>query len=323
MTTSVGTNASAATAVLNVLPDVNITPTKTVGSTTVAVGGTTSFTLVVTNAGPSTLTGSINDSIPAQFTATSVSSTVNGSASVSGLSISGSLVAGSVTIASGGTVTVTVNVTGVASGSYTNTLSVLVPVGTTNNGSSTATVSGTVTNVVNITPSKTVGSTTVAVGGTTSFTLVVTNAGPSTLTGSINDTIPGQFTATGVSSAVNGSATVTGLTTSGSLVSGSVTIASGGTVTVTIQVTGIATGSYTNTLSVLVPAGTTNNGSSTATVAGTVTNVVNITPTKTVGSTTVAVGGTTSFTLVVTNAGPSTLTGSINDTIPGQFTARA
>jgi hypothetical protein len=111
-----------------------------------------------------------------------------------------------------------------------------------------------------------------------------------------------------ISSAVNGSASTASFRLSGSTFAGSVTIASGGTVTVTIEVTAISTGSYTNTLTVLVPAGTTNLGSTTATCAGcTVTNVVNITTSKTVGSSTVAVGLTTSFTLVVSNAGPGTL----------------
>ena len=66
----------------------------------------------------------------------------------------------------------------------------------------------------------------------------MSNAGPSTLTGSINDVIPAQLTATGVSSAVNGSASTANFSLTGTTFAGSVTIASGGTVTVTIQVTG-------------------------------------------------------------------------------------
>ena len=62
---------------------------------------------------------------------------------------------------------------------------------------------------------------------------------------------------------------------------------SGGTVTVTIEVTAISTGTYTNTLTVLVPATTINLGATESAVAGTVVNVVNITPSKLVGSVTV------------------------------------
>ena len=123
----------------------------------------------------------------------------------------------------------------ITTGSYTNTLTVLIPAGTTNNGSTSATAVGTVTNVVNLGVSKAVGSSTVAVGGTTSFTLVVSNAGPGTLSGSLSDTIPSQLTTTGarISSAVNGSASTASFGLSGSTFAGSVTIASGGTVTVT------------------------------------------------------------------------------------------
>ena len=134
----------------------------------------------------------------------------------------------------------------------------VVPAGTTNNGATTAQVPGTVSSVVNLSPSKVVGSSTVAVGLTTSFTLVVSNAGPSTFTGSLSDAIPAQVTATlaGITSAVNGSASTANFSLSGSVFAGSVTLASGGTVTVSIVVTGVSAGNYTNTLAVLVPAGT-------------------------------------------------------------------
>jgi hypothetical protein len=228
-----------------------------------------------------------------------------------------------VTIASGGTVTVTIEVTAISTGTYTNTLTVLVPAATINLGATherrwlarwpTWSTSA---------PSKLVGSVTVAQGLTTSFTLVVSNAGPGTLTGSLNDSIPANFSTTlaRVASAVNGSASTANFSVSGSgAFAGSVTIASGGTVTVTIEVTAISTGTYTNTLTVLVPATTINLGATQSAVAGTVVNVVNITPSKLVGSVTVAQGLTTSFTLVVSNAGPGTLTGSLNDSIPANF----
>ena len=77
--------------------------------------------------------------------------------------------------------------------------------------------------------------------------------------------------------------------------------------------TAISTRTYTNTLTVLVPATTINLGATQSAVAGTVVNVVNITPSKLVGSVTVAQGLTTSFTLVVSNTGPGTLTGGLND----------
>jgi hypothetical protein len=85
-----------------------------------------------------------------------------------------------------------------------------------------------------------------------------------------------------------------------------VTIASGGTVTVTIEVTAISTGTYTNTLTVLVPAATINLGATHERrwLARWPTWSTSA-PSKLVGSVTVAQGLTTSFTLVVSNAGPA------------------
>jgi uncharacterized repeat protein (TIGR01451 family) len=110
-----------------------------------------------------------------------------------------------VTVPTGGTVTVTVVVLATAANGYTNTVTLTPLAGVTNLGSSTATAPGTAT--VQVTPSltKTAASTTIAVGGTTSFTIVIGNAGPSTLTtASIVDTLPSNLTATQVSSATGG-----------------------------------------------------------------------------------------------------------------------
>jgi uncharacterized repeat protein (TIGR01451 family) len=108
-------------------------------------------------------------------------------------------------------VTVTVVVLATAANGYTNTVTLTPLVGVTNLGSSTATAPGTAT-VQHVTPSltKTAGSTTIAVGGTTSFTIVIGNAGPSTLTtASIVDTLPSNLTAyTVVSSTTGGGASV-------------------------------------------------------------------------------------------------------------------
>jgi uncharacterized repeat protein (TIGR01451 family) len=123
-------------------------------------------------------------------------------------------------------VTVTVVVLATAANGYTNTVTLTPLAGVTNLGSSTATAPGTAT--VQVTPSltKTAASTTIAVGGTTSFTIVIGNAGPSTLTtASIVDTLPSNLTATVVSSATGGGATVpTAFNLSGTTVRGSVTI---------------------------------------------------------------------------------------------------
>jgi uncharacterized repeat protein (TIGR01451 family) len=322
------TNLGSSTATAPGTATVQITPslTKAVASSTIAVGGTTSFTIVIGNTGPSTMTtASIVDTLPSNLTATQVSSDTGGGATVpTAFNLSGTTVRGSVTIPTGGTVTVTVVVQATGANGYTNTVTLTPLVGVTNLGSSTATAPGTAT--VQITPSltKAVASSTIAVGGTTSFTIVIGNTGPSTMTtASIVDTLPSNLTATQVSSDTGGGATVpTAFNLSGTTVRGSVTIPTGGTVTVTVVVQATGANGYTNTVTLTPLVGVTNLGSSTATAPGTAT--VQITPslTKAVASSTIAVGGTTSFTIVIGNTGPSTMTtASIVDTLPSNLTA--
>ena len=320
------TNLGSSTATVPGTVSSVVTPslTKTVGSSTVAAGATTSFTIVIGNAGPSTLTtASIVDSMPANFAVSAVNATPAGGASVvSGLS--GTSVSGSVTIPVNGTISVVVNVTAIGAGTYINTVTLSPLSGTTNLGSSTATVPGTVSSVVTPSLTKTVGSSTVAAGATTSFTIVIGNAGPSTLTtASIVDSMPANFAVSAVNATpAGGASVVSGL--SGTSVSGSVTIPVNGTISVVVNVTAIGAGTYINTVTLSPLSGTTNLGSSTATVPGTVSSVVTPSLTKTVGSSTVAAGATTSFTIVIGNAGPSTLTtASIVDSMPANFAVSA
>ena len=94
--------------------------------------------------------------------------------------------------------------------------------------------------------SKTVGSSTIAANGTTSYTIVIGNAGPNVMTtASVVDTLPAGVTtsAAGIVATPAGGASVpTAFTIAGTSVSGSVTIPVNGTVTVVIQVTATVAG---------------------------------------------------------------------------------
>jgi uncharacterized repeat protein (TIGR01451 family) len=119
LTTSVGTNSITVSAVIGVIPTVNLSVAKLSNTTTVATGATTTFSFVISNAGPSTLTNaSFVDTLPSQFgNAQSLGSAVSGSAVTGTFTISGTTIQGSVTIPSGGLVTVTVQVTAISTGS--------------------------------------------------------------------------------------------------------------------------------------------------------------------------------------------------------------
>ncbi|MBK8072817.1 MAG: DUF11 domain-containing protein [Ramlibacter sp.] len=158
---------------------------------------------------------------------------------------------------------------------------------------------------------KTAGNLTPSAGGTLTYSLVISNAGPSTATGaSFADNLPaGLGTITNVVTQVSALATTASFVTSTSSLVGSVTIPSGGGVTVTLQVSvlGSASGVLTNTATVSLPTGTTDpvpgNNTSTATV--TVALVADLTLTKVASSTSGTQGQTISYTVTLVNLGPS------------------
>ncbi len=188
-----------------------------------------------------------------------------------------------------------------------------LPTGTTDpvpgNNTSTATV--TVALVADLSIVKTAGNLTPSAGGTLTYSLVISNAGPSTATGaSFADNLPaGLGTITNVVTQVSALATTASFVTSTTSLVGSVTIPSGGGVTVTLQVSvlGSASGVLTNTATVSLPTGTTDpvpgNNTSTATV--TVTLVADLTLTKVASSTSGTQGQTISYTVTLVNLGPS------------------
>jgi uncharacterized repeat protein (TIGR01451 family) len=98
-------------------------------------------------------------------------------------------------------------------------------------------------------------------GGTMTFSLVISNAGPGTATGaSFADTLPaGLSTITNVTSAVSAGASTATFSNTGSALSGSVSLPAGGKVTVTfqVQVAASAGGNIANVATVNAPAGTT------------------------------------------------------------------
>src|SRR5204862_279761 len=96
------------------------------------------------------------------------------------------------------------------------------------------------------------------------------------------------------------------------------------TFTVVASISSTATGDLVNTASAAVPAGTTDpvSGNNSATDTDTASPVANLSVTKTDGSATYTPGGSTTYTIVVTNLGPSFVTGAtVTDTFPAAITS--
>jgi len=311
------TNPLQGTATLAVTGSANLSITKTDGVTSAIPGSTTTYTIVVQNAGPNDVTGlGVNDAPPAGMTFTSwtCASTAGSICPASG---SGPI-ATTVTVLNGGSVTFTVNaaIASSATGSITNTASLAVPGSVIDtNPVSSASDTDTLTPVADLAISKSDGVTTVIPGGPTTYTIVVSNSGPSNATGAtVADILPAAITSDTFTAVGSGGAS--GFTASGSgNINDTVNLPVGGTITYTLiaNIASGATGTLANTATVTAPAGVTdpNLSNNTATDTDTLTPQANLAISKTDGVTSVNAGGTTTYTIVVSNGGLSAANGAV------------
>ncbi|MBK9924254.1 MAG: DUF11 domain-containing protein [Anaerolineales bacterium] len=336
-TTTITATLPVATKTSPYIPQPTLTPTpiksvdlritKTDGATTYTDGSTITYTIVVSNNGPSNVTGAtVSDGPkPSQITTwgwcvapctPTVSSATNLSTTVN--------------IASGASVTYTVraNISPSATGTLTNSASVNAPLSyvetDSNNNSATDTDSYVPSTIsVDLGITKTDGATTYTVGSTVTYTIVVSNNGPNNVTGAtVSDgPKPPQITTWGwcvapctptVSNATNLSTTVN--------------IASGASVTYTVlaNIDANATGNLSNTASVNAPLGYTDTNSSNNIATDPDTPVFNLDLqiTKDDGVTTYIPGSSVTYTIIVSNAGPANVTGAtVADTFSSSITA--
>lgn len=310
-------------------PQVDLQITKTDGKSTVTPGGTTTYTIVVTNAGPSAATGAmVVDTYPDILTNATFTATATGGAS--GFTASGSgNIADTVQMPVGSTITylVTGTVSLQATGNLVNTATVVVPTSATDPTpeNNTSTDIDAIAPVADLQITKSDGKTTVVPGTINTYTIVVSNVGPSPVTGAtVADLFPGTFTDVTYTATATGGATGFAASGSGNL-SNTVNMPVGSTITYTVtgKVSPAATGNLVNTATVAPPAGvndpTPDNNSATDT--DTLTPQADVQITKTDGKTTVIAGATNTYSIVVTNAGPSNVVGAtITDVFDGVLT---
>ncbi len=214
------------------------------------------------------------------------------------------------------TATYTVQAADVTAGSVTNTASATAGGVTSDTDSETVT-----TPVADLSITKTDGSNTAAPGQGITYTIVVTNNGPSNVSGAtVVDTFPGVLTGVNYTSVTTG--TVSGNTASGSgNISDTVNMTNGSTITYTVTgtVSASATGTLANTATVTVPAGTTDPtpGNNTATDTDTLAVSADLSITKESSPNPYVAGDAFTYTIVATNAGPSDATNArVQDALP-------
>ncbi len=306
-------------------PQADLAITKTDGVTTATPGGSTTYTITASNAGPSNAPGAtVADTFPASLTCTwTCVGAGGGTCTASG---SGNI-GDTVNLPSGGSVTYTASCTisAAATGTLSNTATVSAPGGVTDPtpGNNSATDSDTLAASADLAITKTDGVTTATAGGSVTYTITASNAGPSNATGAtVADTFPASLTCTWTCvGASGGTCTASG---SGNI-NNTVNLPSGGSVTYTASCTisAAATGSLSNTATVTAPGGVTDPtpGNNSATDTDALGASADLSITKTDGVTTATPGGSVTYTITASNAGPSNAPGAtVADTFPASLT---
>ncbi|MBI4733064.1 MAG: DUF11 domain-containing protein [Chloroflexi bacterium] len=313
-------------------PSADLAVTKTDGISVYTPGGTTTYTIVVTNNGPLNVVGAtFNDPKPTQVTSwTWICTPDPGAACNAGPLTTPTNFSDVVNIPAGKKIiyTVVATLSPAATGNLVNTASVTSPVGTPDplpaNNSATDTDTGP---SADLSVTKTDGVTWYTPGGTLTYTIRVANNGPQAVLGAVfADNIPAQITSwTWTCLADLGAICTAGPATIATNYTDTVSIPSGKGVTYTVvaSVSPAATGNLVNTATITSPASIPDPITGNNSVSDTDTSPsADLSITKTDGVTIYPQGATVTYTIVVTNNGPADVTGvTINDAIPGQITS--
>jgi uncharacterized repeat protein (TIGR01451 family) len=292
--------------------------TMTDGKTSVVPGASNTYTITVTNNGPSTVTSlTLTDTIPAALLNSNFAPSVGAYDTNTG-------VWSGLNLASGDTVSMTLTGTidPAATGSLSNTVTVAPPSGWSdaNSANDSATDTDTLTPQADLAVAMTDGKTSAVPGTSTTYTITVTNNGPSTVSSlTLTDSIPAALL-----NATFGTPSV-GSYDSGSGLWSGLSLASGQSVSITLTGTidPNAPGSLSNTITVSAPAGTTdpNPGNNSFTDTDTLTPQADLAVTVTDGATTAVAGTSNIYFITVTNNGPSTAVGAaVTDLFPAALT---
>lgn len=290
---------------------------KTGSPESVTPGQQLTYTLTVINNGPSDATGvQVVDTLPAGVTFVSATSSL-GTVSGSGSTVTANL--GNLADGAQATVTVVVAVAETASGALVNSATVSGNETETTLTNNTDQLSTTVQPRIDLVIFKADSPDPVVAGSPLTYTLSVTNNGPSTATGvTVVDTLPAGVTYQ------SATATQGTVSASGSTVTASVGQLAGGasaTVTILVNVAPATRGTITNTATVTGNETETNSANNQDDEPTTVGAQVDLTVTKTDSADPVQAGGQLTYTIVVTNTGPSSATGVVlTDTLPSALT---
>ena len=231
--------------------------------TAVAAGAQDTYSIKVTNAGPSNVSeATVTDIFPAIFTRVTFTATQSGGAS--GFSATGtSHINDTVTMPARSVITYKASgkVSSSATGTLSNTATVTAAseVPDPNTANNTATDSDTIIFRADLKVTVNDGKTATAAGAKNSYTIVVTNGGPSNVSGAvIDDTFPGTFTGVTYTATQTGGASGFSAT-GGDDIHDTVAMPAGSKITykAIVTISASATGSVADTATVSAPSGVT------------------------------------------------------------------
>ena len=291
--------------------------TKTDGLTDEIPGTPVTYTITVSNSGPDGVTGAnVTDNFAGILSGVTWSCVGNlgGTCTLAGAGN----INEAVNLPAGGSVTFTAtgNIAPTATGSLVNTATVAVPGGVfdPNTGNNSATDTDPLTPRTDLQVTKTDGATTEIPGTPVTYTIVATNAGPSTATGvSVTDSFPAELSGCAWTAApINGAI---GFTPAGggNIGDSGMTFPPTGAVTytVTCNIDPAARGSLVNTATVASATTDLTPGNNTSTDTDTLTPQIDLTVVKVESIDPVIAGsgaGNLTHTITLTNLGPSTAT---------------
>ena len=302
--------------------NVDLRITKTDGVATYTPGTSVTYSIIVTNTGPANATGAtVADTFSAQATGVSWTCAAAGGANCTASGTGN--INDTVNIPVGGTVTYTaiVAISPSATTNLVNTATVTAPGGYSDTapGNNFATDTDTPLISADLSITKTSPSTSYSAGSTITYTIVVTNNGPNNVTAAtISDPKPSQVTTWGwcVAPCVPVANSAAGL-------SDTINLASGASITYAVSAninTGV-TGDLVNTATVAVPTGVTDSAPGNNSATYTHIPNVDLQITKDDGSATYTAGGSSTYTVTVTNNSTFNLTGiTVTDNIPSLVT---
>lgn len=290
-----------------VAPIADLSVAKTSSPTSVVAGGTVQYPITVTNNGPNTATGvSVVDTLPAGVTFGNVAAPPGASCSTSGQVVTCT----AATLANGASLTFTVTATIPAASTATSVVNTVRVASATSDDVATndsASATTTITRAADVVATKSGPSGTTNAGGQISYSIAARNDGPSNATTvRLTDPIPVGTTFAGVTP--TGSPLGTCAQDGGSVVCTIATLAPGQSMAATVLLnvgSGFSASSLTNTVSATSAVTDPTPANNSASVTSTIGLSADVALTKTVSPTTANAGSGVTYTLTVTNNGPS------------------